>query len=378
MLIKNIQTSESVGYGHPDKICDQIADLILDTCLKQDKNSRVACEVFAGNKKIIVGGEITTKGYVDVVKVAWKVLKFLGYNENDFTITSCINKQSPDIAAKVNLNNKLGAGDQGLVYGYACNETKQFLPLATVLSHEILKKTCNLIKVKKLTGIKYDMKSQVSIDYSGKKPIVDSVILSVQHNKNINLNKLRAKLDKIVINPILNDFSLNTNCQKYINYGGTFVLGGPEADTGLTGRKIIVDTYGSSVPHGGGAFSGKDATKVDRTGAYFARYIAKNIVAADLAKKVLVQLSFCIGKPTPTSISINTFNTCNVSEDKIKDAVVKSFNFDLANIIKTLNLTKPIFSQTSVFGHFGKNNLPWEKTNKVKVLRDNIYGRKRK
>ena len=378
MLIKNIQTAESVGYGHPDKICDQIADLILDTCLKQDKNSRVACEVFAGNKKIIIGGEITTKGYVDVVKVAWKVLKFLGYNENDFTITSCINKQSPDIAAKVNLNNKLGAGDQGLVYGYACNETKQFLPLATVLSHEILKKTCNLIKAKKLTGIKYDMKSQVSIDYSGKKPVVDSVILSVQHNKNINLNKLRAKLDKTVINPILNDFSLNTNCQKYINYGGTFVLGGPEADTGLTGRKIIVDTYGSSVPHGGGAFSGKDATKVDRTGAYFARYIAKNIVAADLAKKVLVQLSFCIGKPTPTSISINTFNTCNVSEDKIKDAVVKSFNFDLANIIKTLNLTKPIFSQTSVFGHFGKNNLPWEKTNKVKVLRDNIYGRKRK
>lgn len=375
MLIKNIQTSESVGYGHPDKICDQIADLVLDTCLKQDKNSHVACEVFACNRKIIIGGEITTKGYVDPIKTAWKVLKFLGYNENDFDITSCINKQSPDIAAKVNLNDKLGAGDQGLVYGYACDETNQYLPLPTVLSNEILKKVTSLITTKKLSGVKYDMKSQVSIDYSNKKPIVDSVILSVQHDKDVDLNGLRKKLDQMVITPTLKAFSLNTNCKKYINYGGAFIIGGPVADTGLTGRKIIVDTYGSSIPHGGGAFSGKDATKVDRTGAYFARYIAKNIVAAKLAKKVLVQLSFCIGKPTPTSIAINTFNTCKVSEDKIKKAVIKSFNFDLANIIKSLNLTKPIFSQTSVFGHFGKNNLPWEKTDKVKILKANICGR---
>lgn len=375
MQIKNIITSESVGRGHPDKICDQIADAVLDACLKQDPQARVACEVFAHNRIIVIGGQITTKGYVDVVKVAWKVLKPIGYSENDFSILANINSQSEDIAALVSKKEKkLGAGDQGMAFGYATNETKQYLPLSLVLCHELLQKLDSLIVNKKLGYCKFDMKSQVSIDYSHKKPRVDSVVISVQHKESISLDKLRKDIKKLVIVPILKKHKLNTNCTLYINKNGKFVIGGPVGDTGLTGRKIIVDTYGSIAHHGGGAFGGKDATKIDRSGAYFARYIAKNIVAAKLADKVEVQLAYCIGEPKPLAIKIDTFGTNKYPINKINRAVLKTFDFDLYNIIKNLKLTQPIYHKTSVFGHFGKNDLTWEKTDKVKDLRRNING----
>lgn len=370
-----IITSESVGSGHPDKICDQIADAVLDQCLKQDPQARVACEVFAHNRLIVIGGQITTKGYVDVVKVAWQVLKPLGYEENDFSIIANINKQSDDIAALVTKDNKkLGAGDQGMVFGYATNITKEYMPLSIVLSHELLKQIEKLIKSGKLSYCKYDMKSQVSIAYKNRKPTVDAVVISVQHIENVNLTKLRNDIKKLVIVPVLKRYHLNTNCKYYINKNGKFVIGGPVGDTGLTGRKIIVDTYGSVAHHGGGAFSGKDPTKIDRTGAYFCRYIAKNVVAAKLADRCEVRLCYCIGEPKPISMYIDCFNTEKVSINKIYRAVEKTFDFDLYNIIKSLKLQRPIYSQTSVYGHFGKPQLTWEKLDKVQALRRAING----
>ncbi len=373
MTNKMIITSESVGPGHPDKICDQIADAVLDECLRQDKNARVACEVFAHNKLIVIGGQMTTKGYVDVVEQAWKVLKPLGYKETDFSIIANINSQSKDIARLVNKkNHKLGAGDQGMVFGYATNITKEYMPLSIVLSHELLKQIEKLIKNKKLSYCKYDMKSQVSIIYHDRKPTVDAVVISVQHTEETNLSKLRKDITNLVVKPVLKRYHLNTNCKLFINKNGKFVIGGPTSDTGLTGRKIIVDTYGSIAHHGGGAFSGKDATKIDRTGAYFCRYIAKNIVAAKLADRAEVRLCYCIGEPKPISMYIDCFDTNKKPMNVIHNAVEKTFDFDLANIIKKLQLQKPIYHKTSVYGHFGKPDLPWEKTDKVNQLRRNI------
>lgn len=370
MQNKLIITSESVGSGHPDKICDQIADAVLDECLRQDKEARVACEVFAHNRLIVIGGQITTKGYVDVVKVAWNVLKPLGYEENDFSIISNINKQSEDIANLVTRKNKkLGAGDQGMVFGYATNITKEYMPLSIVLSHELLKQLEKLIKNGKLSYCKYDMKSQATITYNGRKPTVNAIVVSVQHTEETNLTKLRKDITNLVIKPVLKRYHLNTNCKLFINKNGKFVIGGPVGDTGLTGRKIIVDTYGSVAHHGGGAFSGKDPTKIDRTGAYFCRYIAKNIVAAKLADRCEIRLCYCIGEPKPMSMYIDCFGTNKVSINKIYKAVEKTFDFDLYNIIKSLNLQSPIYSKTSVFGHFGKPGLSWEKTDKVQALR---------
>ncbi len=370
-----IITSESVGKGHPDKICDQIADAVLDKCLKQDPQARVACEVFAHNRLIVIGGQITTTGYVDVVKVAWDVLKPLGYEENDFSIIANINNQSEDIAKLVTkANNKLGAGDQGMVFGYATNITKEYMPLSIILAHELLKQIERLIKNGKLSYCKYDMKSQVSIKYRGRKPTVDAVVISVQHQEEINLAKLRKDIAKLVIVPVLRKHHLNTNCKLYINKNGKFVIGGPVGDTGLTGRKIIVDTYGSIAHHGGGAFSGKDPTKIDRTGAYFCRYIAKNVVAAKLADRCEVRLCYCIGEPKPISMYVDCFGTEKVSINKIYRGIEKTFDFDLYNIIKSLKLQAPIYSQTSVYGHFGKSGLPWEKLDKVSALRRAING----
>lgn len=376
MQKKFIITSESVGKGHPDKICDQIADAVLDECLRQDPEARVACEVFAHNRLIVIGGQITTKGYVDVIQQAWNVLKPIGYDENDFTIISNINNQSADIADMVGKKDakKLGAGDQGMVFGYATNKTKEYMPLTLVLCHEMLQLIEKLIKNGELSYCKYDMKSQVSTSYVGNKPHIESVVISCQHNENVDLNKLRKDIQRLVIVPTLKKHKLNTDCKLYINKNGKFVIGGPVGDTGLTGRKIIVDTYGSVAHHGGGAFSGKDATKVDRTGAYFARYIAKNIVAADLADRCEVQLTFCIGEPKPIAMYIDCFGTEKVDINKIYKAVESTFNFDLYNIIKDLKLKQPIFSQTSVYGHFGKKNLPWEQTNKVEMLRRKVNG----
>lgn len=376
MIEKVYLTSESVGRGHPDKICDEIADAILDCCLKHDPNSRVACEVFANNRLIVIGGQITTKCYVDVVQVAWSILKPLGYNENDFSIISNINSQSPDIAEQVNKSKtQLGAGDQGIVFGYATNETKQYLPLAYVLANEILVTIDKLIP-SKLNYCKYDMKSQVSLFQYKNNFLIDSIVVSIQHAQDANLNLLRNDIKTYGIEPILKKYNLfSKNIKYFINKNGKFIIGGPIGDTGLTGRKIIVDTYGSIAHCGGGALSGKDPTKVDRSGAYFARYIAKNIVAAKLADKCEVQLSFCIGEPKPLNICIDCFNTNKIAIDKLYRTVKSTFNFNLYNIIKQLNLQKPIYSQTSIFGHFGKNNLPWEKLDKVKILRKSIYAR---
>ncbi len=371
-FIKKV-TSESVGVGHPDKICDQIADSILDSCLKLDPNSHVACEVFASNHLIVIGGEITTKGYVDVVKTAWDVLKPLGYDECDFTILSNINKQSIDIAKLVDMTSKaVAAGDQGIVFGYATDETNTYMPLPITLANALCYETEKLIKSKKLLGAKFDMKSQVCINYKNNVPIsIDSMLMSVQHEPKADINNIRKIVINQVMIPLAKKYKMNTSFKKFVNEAGDFIIGGPFGDTGLTGRKIIVDTYGGASKHGGGAFSGKDYTKVDRTGAYFARYIAKNVVAAKLAKCCEIQLSFNIGSPKPYSIFINTFNTSKYSEENILNAINKSFNFDLNSIIKQFNMKKNIYKNLSVYGHFGRPNLnlPWEKIDKVLELK---------
>ncbi len=374
-FIKKI-TSESVGIGHPDKICDQIADSILDSCLKLDPNSHVACEVFASNHLIVIGGEITTKGYVDVVKTAWDVLKPLGYDECDFTILSNINKQSTDIAKLVDMTFKaVAAGDQGIVFGYATNETDTYMPLPITLAHALCYQVEKLIKSKKLPGARFDMKSQVCVDYKNDKPIaIDSMLMSIQHDEKANVNNIWKSVINNVMIPLAKKYKMNTTFKKFVNEAGDFIIGGPFGDTGLTGRKIIVDTYGGAAKHGGGAFSGKDYTKVDRTGAYFARYIAKNVVAAKLADRCEVQLSFNIGSPKPYSIFINTFNSSKYPEDKILDSINKSFDFDLNSIIKKFNMKKNIYKNLSVYGHFGRTNLnlPWEKLDKTIELQKNI------
>lgn len=371
-----IFTSEAVGKGHPDKICDQIADLILDKCLSQDKNSRVACEVMASNRLIVIAGEITTKAYVDVVKIAWEVLKPLGYDENDFTILSNINKQSSDISNLVDGHNNLGAGDQGIVFGYATNKNKQMLPLSFLLAQELVKLATQLIHQKKFKHAKYDMKSQVSVDWSNSKPKIKLMIMSIQHDKNINLEAFRHYVINNIMKVVAKKYKLDTNFECNVNNGGEFVIGGPIGDTGLTGRKNIVDTYGGAAKHGGGAFSGKDYTKVDRTGAYLARWIAKNIVGANLAARCEIQLGFAIGQTKPVSLLVETFGTNKISNDLIHEAILKIFNFDLSHVVKELGLDKPIYSQLSVFGHFGRNdlNLSWEKLNKVAQLKKYIGG----
>lgn len=366
---QKLYTSESVGKGHPDKICDQIADLILDACLKQDKNSRVACEVLASNRLIVIGGEITTKSYVDVVKIAWQVLKPLGYTENDFTILANINRQSPDIDKIVN-KKKIGAGDQGIMYGYATNKTKNFMPLSIVLAHELIAKATHLIDTKQFKYAKYDMKSEVSVDWTNDNPKIHTMLMSIQHEPNINIAAFKQYVIKNIMNPVAIKYKLDTHFLKMVNNAGDFIIGGPIGDTGLTGRKIMVDTYGTIAHHGGGAFSGKDYTKVDRTGAYIARYIALNIVGAKLADRCEVQLAYAIGQPQPLSIRIDTFNTNHVPMTKIYYAVSKTFNLDLNHIIEHFNLHQPIYSKLSVLGHFGRDdlNLPWEKTDKVNAL----------
>lgn len=371
MKYKKIITSESVGAGHPDKICDQISDAILDECLAQDKNSRVACEVLACNRLIVIAGEITTHAYVDVVKTAWEIIKPLGYNENDFTIISNVNKQSVDIAQSVNKANKdlIGAGDQGIVFGYACDETPQYMPLTTVLAHELLKEIEKQRRNKEFVKIQADMKSQVSIDYSNCTPVIETMLVSIQHDEDYNIKYFNKKVSTIM-DQIAIKYGLNTDFKKIINSSGRFVIGGPIGDTGLTGRKIIVDTYGGIGHHGGGAFSGKDPTKVDRSASYFARWIAKNVVAAKLAKQCEIQLAFAIGEPQPVAMFINTFKTNLVDEKKIFEAINKSFNFDIKTFINDLELWTTKYLPVATYGHFGRDdlNLSWEKLNKVQDL----------
>ncbi len=369
---KILFTSESVGPGHPDKICDQISDAILDKCLQQDKNSKVACEVFASNRLIVIGGEITTNAYVDVVKEAWNILIPLGYNESDFTIISNINAQSSDINQAVfKENNEICAGDQGIVFGYACNETSELMPLPIVLAHKLVKKIEEARQNKELDWLKSDMKSQITIDYTNpSNPQIDTMLASVQHSNNVDLETIKKFISKKMIE-LAKEYNLNTDFKQIINPSGKFVIGGPIGDTGLTGRKIIVDTYGGAAKHGGGAFSGKDPSKVDRSGSYFARYIAKNLVAAGLAEKCEIQLSFGIGMPEPISMSINTFGTSQFSESELIDIVKKHFNLKVDNFIKTLDLFSQPYIKTATYGHFGREDIDvsWEKKDKVLDLK---------
>ena len=366
-------TSESVGVGHPDKICDQIADHVLTECLKHDKNSRVACEVFASNHLIVIGGEIATKAYVDVIKLAWEVLLPLGYNENDFTILSNINKQSPEISQHVNKRRSFGAGDIGVVYGYATNETPEYLPLTYVLASKFLFKINELTKQKKLPGANFDTKCQVTCFYDeNNKPVgIDAVIISLQHKKDANLSKLFDEVKKQAIYPIVDEYKLNKDFNVIFNNGGSFVIGGPFGDTGLTGRKLMVDTYGTIGRHGGGAFSGKDYTKVDRTGAYIARYIAKNIVAAGLADRCEVQMCYNIGAELPESINIECFNTNRIGIDKIYEIVNKVFELNLSYNIKYFDMPNLPYDKYSLYGHFTQitGAKPWEKTDKVAQIK---------
>lgn len=375
MEFKKIITSESVGAGHPDKICDQISDKILDECIKQDPNSKVACEVMAANRLIVIGGEISTQGYIDVVKCAWNVLMPLGYNENDFTIISNVNSQSIDISQSVfKEDGEIGAGDQGIVYGYATNECKNYMPLSINIAHDLVK-ACEYLRtnVPKMKNIfKSDMKSQVSIDYSDEKNLrIDTMLMSVQHFDNVDQSLINQIISKLM-NDIAKRYKMNIDFKKIINPSGRFVIGGPIGDTGLTGRKIIVDTYGGIAKHGGGAFSGKDGSKVDRSGAYLARYIAKNVVAANLADKCEVQLAYSIGITHPIAIYINTFNTNKVDESIIYNAIKEVFNMDVKHVIDLFELRKPIFSKLSKYGHFGREdlNVKWENTDKVDQLKE--------
>ena len=367
-----IFTSESVGKGHPDKICDQISDAILDAVLTNDKNAKVAIEVMASNRLVIIGGELTTTTYVDFVKIAWKILMNLGYTENDFSILSNVNKQSEEIRNSVDLDNEIGSGDQGIMFGYATDETESFMPIAITVAHELVKKAEELRKNKIIKELKSDMKSQVTVDYKEDGEIeIKDVLMSIQHSSNYDKKKFESDIKKNIIEPIINKFFKNKNYRTLINPSGSFIVGGPIGDTGLTGRKIIVDTYGGMARHGGGAFSGKDCTKVDRSAAYAARWVAKNLVASGVARKIEIQLSYAIGVAKPISISFETFNTENIPKSKIIEIVEKVFDLSPQGIIRDLELRNPVYLQTAVYGHFGRSelDLSWEKLNKVNEIK---------
>ncbi|MCA9401222.1 MAG: methionine adenosyltransferase [Candidatus Omnitrophica bacterium] len=373
-------TSESVGNGHPDKVCDQISDAVLDTVLKEDPKGRVACETFISMGLVIVGGEITTTTYVDVHKLVRKVLNEIGYNHpkygfdaNTCSILNAINSQSPDISQGVDAG---GAGDQGIMYGYASDETEELMPLPITLAHKLVARVEEVRKNGPLNYLGPDCKSQVTIQYEDDKPgRIDAVVLACQHTEDILdstgkkiTDKARQEIIDTIAKPIVGDL-IDKDTKFFINETGKFVVGGPQSDTGVTGRKIIVDTYGGIVPHGGGAFSGKDATKVDRSATYMARYITKNIVAAKLAKKCLVQLSYAIGYPEPISVFVDTFGTGEVSEEKLSALIRKHFDLTPQGIIKTLDLLKPNFQKTAAYGHFGRKGFSWEKTDKADALK---------
>ncbi|WP_027122940.1 methionine adenosyltransferase [Metamycoplasma spumans] len=376
--MKKLLTSESVGAGHPDKICDQISDAVLDGLLKHDPKARVACDVLANNNIIYIGGQITTKAYIDTIKEAWKVLKPLGYTENDFNIINGIYPQSPDIAMGVDKkeDHELGAGDQGILFGYATDENEYFMPWPIVLSHELVKRAEKLRRANKFHWAKSDMKSQVTVEYDDENNSIQvkKVLMSIQHDENFDENKFKKFIKENIIDYVMKKHNLNLDYEILINPTGRFVIGGPVGDTGLTGRKIIVDTYGGFAHHGGGAFSGKDATKIDRSAAYMARYITKNLVAAGVAKKLEIQLSYAIGLPRPQSIYVESYGTSKFSDEEIANAIYKLFDLSVEGIIKTLDLQKPVYLQTATFGHFGRNDLDlsWEKLDKVDTIREHF------
>jgi len=371
-------TSEFVSPGHPDKVSDQISDAVLDACLKDDPNSRVACEVFCTTGLVVVGGEITTSTYIDVQDIVRKKIDEIGYKpgmgfDSNCGTLSCIHAQSPDIAMGVDIG---GAGDQGIMFGGAVRETEELMPLALVLSREILVKLTKMMKNNEIKWARPDQKSQVTLAYdeNGKVDHVDSIVVSVQHDEDVSHDEIEKTVIEKVVKPVLEKYNLSSeNIKYYINPTGRFVIGGPHGDTGLTGRKIIVDTYGGYFRHGGGAFSGKDPSKVDRSAAYAARWVAKNIVAAELADKCEIQLSYAIGVPKPVSIKVDTFGTSKVDEDKISEAVSKVFDLSPRGIEKALELREGKFKyqDLAAFGHIGRTDIdtPWERLNKVDELK---------
>lgn len=381
-MSKRYLTAESVCAGHPDKLCDIIADSILDECLRKDKASRVACEVMATKGKIIVAGEISCSEKIDIRNIVKNVLKELGYNPLKFLIYVYVHNQSSDIASGVNtalearngINEQygsIGAGDQGTMYGYATKETREMLPLPLVLSHRIVKRLDEARKGKLIKGILPDGKAQVTIEYDDDVPVrVKTIVVSVQHEKNKTQEELKSDILNNVLWQCFEDFPFDDETEILINPSGQFVLGGPAADTGLTGRKIMVDTYGGLASHGGGALCGKDPTKVDRSGAYMARYIAKHIVWCDLAEKCEVAISYAIGKANPVAFSINTFGTGTVSDEVLTIAAQEVFNFRPAAIIEKLRLRNIHYSDTAVYGHFNSCLFPWEDVNRYSKLRE--------
>ena len=374
-------TSEFVSPGHPDKVSDQISDAILDACLADDPNSRVACEVFCTTGLVVVGGEITTTTYIDVQEIVRKKINEIGYRpgmgfDSDCGTLSCIHSQSPDIAMGVDVG---GAGDQGIMFGGAVKETEELMPLALVLSREILVRLTKMMKAGEIAWARPDQKSQVTLAYdeNGNIDHVDSIVVSVQHDEEVSHAEIEKTVIEKVVNPVLEKYKLNTeNIKYYINPTGRFVVGGPHGDTGLTGRKIIVDTYGGYFRHGGGAFSGKDPSKVDRSAAYAARWVAKNVVAAGFADKCEIQLSYAIGVDKPVSIKVDTFGTAKVDEDKISEAISKVFDLSPRGIEKALELREGKFKyqDLAAFGHIGRTDIdtPWERLNKIEELKKAI------
>lgn len=389
---RRLFTSESVTEGHPDKICDQISDAVLDAILTQDPNARVACETSVTTGLVLVAGEITTTCYVDIPKIVRQTIKEIGYTRAKYgfdadtcAVLTSIDEQSPEIAAGVNVayedrekgdnrqtDDNLGAGDQGLMFGYACNETEELMPLPISLAHKLARRLSEVRRDGTLPYLRPDGKTQVTVEYDGDRPVrVDTVVVSAQHAEDVSLEQIRQDIRRDVIEPVVPSVWLDSETKYFINPTGRFVIGGPQGDAGLTGRKIIVDTYGGYARHGGGAFSGKDPTKVDRSAAYAARYVAKNVVAAGLAERCEVQLAYAIGVSQPVSISVDTFETGKVSERVLVRLIRQNFDLRPSGIIQMLDLKRPIYRQTAAYGHFGRMDLdlPWERTDKAELLR---------
>ena len=383
-------TSESVSEGHPDKMCDQISDAVLDECIRQDKMSRVACETAVGTGFAMVFGEITTKANVNYEKIIKDTIKKIGYTKEEYQYTpenieilNFIGRQSPDIKQGVDValenregneeeSSQQGAGDQGMMFGYACDETEEKMPMAIHLAHNLLKKLTHARKNNEISYLRPDSKSQVTLEYDQNDKVVrvDTVVISTQHDSGVSNNQMRDDIENKIIKDVISGDLLDNNTKIYVNPSGKFELGGPVGDAGLTGRKIIVDTYGGAAKHGGGAFSGKDPSKVDRSAAYAARHIAKNVIETKIASKAEIQLSYAIGVAEPVSIMVNTFNTGKIDDSKIEESIKKVFDLRPSGIISTLELRNPIYEQTATYGHFGRSDisLPWEATDFAKDL----------